>query len=795
MQDFTTQERRCRMENKGLFERFTNEWKQVFITRIKEATKSRKMVFTFADAIERSEGNRTPLDDVFIEYFQFINTNPLRDNDYFKYLNSYKKGKRLDDKKFRHDLELLHELYKKTDENPDYNPFSLQAYEKYVLFMLIKFKDVYTPEMDEVFGVKTDENREYNPITNLSRPLRGMLPKSLKLKEFDIARAYPTFIDMEVGITRSEDVYSLIDKVKYNQLLNLHSEVKNATIESVRADLACVYGNRVNEVITEERFYNKGQMFRDLTKYEAEYIYKFIEANNIKTFVRLHDAVIVLADTEIKHVEFGAVKFKCKEFEPPEVVNYVKDFYSFDEDGVVVTSSVMYKEFFEQENLIRVTEQENDKVTIFKDSNNVVKPFNHKTDTVSFLSENINEYDTSEVENRIARDNNGAIYGGFLLLNPKPLIYYSDTSNTFGIPFNNGFCMYSKENEEVQILDYKDVSGFFAPHPSQDIVFDYKDNTQPCEFERFLTMVSIGKDPIKESITNEEDKTRLMFCKMFGYLCHTYKDPSFSPAIILSDEGADDHSRKGRRGKTLITKALSYVRNTKIKGGNEFDGGYRHKFADLEKEHKIYVIDDVLAGFDYDVLYTNIVGDITCERKGKTAQTIPFPEAPKFVVTTNWAIRYDAEATSTHMRFLEFKLTDYFNLNRTPKDVFNHKLFDDWNDDEWNRFYNFVYGCVAYYLEFGLEAPSYDKDIDNFRAYFYNDVILQEFERIFKVVSDWNDGFNASDFLILYNDPENPLRFEKYFHSKNAKTYIDTYVRFKNLGLEYRQRMRKWVKC
>ena len=57
-------------------------------------------------------------------------------------------------------------------------------------------------------------------------------------------------------------------------------------------------------------------------------------------------------------------------------------------------------------------------------------------------------------------------------------------------------------------------------------------------------MVSIGKDPIKETLTAEEDNTRLMFFKMFGYLCHTYKDPAFSPAIIFSDEGADDHSRK-----------------------------------------------------------------------------------------------------------------------------------------------------------------------------------------------------------------------------------------------------------
>lgn len=364
------------MESKSVFQGFVDKWKQDFKAKIKEATKSRKMVFSLTDAIERSEGNRTPLDNVFIEWFLFINSNPLRHNDYFKYLNSYKQGKKLNEKYFRHDLELLHELYKKTDENPDYNPFSEQAWQKYVLFMLMKFKEVYTPELDEVFGVKTDENREYNPITNLSRPLRGMLPKSLKLKEFDISRAYPTFIDMELGITRSEDVYSLIDKRTFNRLINTHHETKGATIEGVRAELKCIYNGTADRVITNNRFNNKGQMFRDLTKYEAEYIYKFIEANNIKTFVRLHDAVIVWAYENIQHTEFGSVKFKAKDVKPPEVVNDVCCFYDFDNSGAVITSPVSYKEFFEQENLIRITEQDNDRVTIFKDTNNVVKAFN-----------------------------------------------------------------------------------------------------------------------------------------------------------------------------------------------------------------------------------------------------------------------------------------------------------------------------------------------------------------------------------------------------------------------------------
>src|SRR5690554_1002760 len=659
--------------------------------------------------------------------------------------------------------------------------------------MLLKFKGLYKPEaMDDVFNVKTDENREYNPRTQLSRPLRGMLPPSLKLKEFDISRAYPTFIDLELGISRDEDVYSLINKRTFNKLINIHNEVEGASIESVRNELRCIYDNRVNEVITEERFNNKGQMFKDLTKYEAYYINEFINTNNIDKYVRLHDAVIVLENTEITQTEFETVKFSSKEVKPPAVINNKKSFYQIDADNRVITQPVLYKEFFEQENFLRITEAETDKITVFKDSNNVVKPFNYKTDTLSYLSEKINEYDTTAVQNQITRDVNNIINGGFLLIKEKELTYYSDSKNEFGIPFKNGFCKYKKGDEETQTLEYKDVNGFFAPHSTQLINFEYKEYVEPCEFERFLTMVSVAKDPIKETLTETENNTRMQFFRMFGYLCHSYKDQSFSPAIILSDKEADDISRKGGRGKSLITIALQNVRNTKIKGSSEFDGSYRHKFADLEREHKIYVIDDVVAGFNYDDLYTNITGGITCEHKGKTAITIPFKDAPKFVITTNWAVRYDAEATSTNRRFLEYKLTNYFNEYNKPNDVFNHRLFEDWDNEEWNRFYNFVYACVGNYLEHGLDAPKYDKEDDNFRAYFSNDVIIEEFERIFNIISNSTDSFNATNFLDLYKSNENPLRNEGYFHHRNIKKFVDAYVKHKKLHFEYNQTNRRW---
>jgi hypothetical protein len=285
---------------------------------------------------------------------------------------------------------------------------------------------------------------------------------------------------------------------------------------------------------------------------------------------------------------------------------------------------------------------------------------------------------------------------------------------------------------------------------------------------------------------------------MFGYLCHNYKDATKNPCIVLTDMDADDETRNGRRGKTLIFKAVQEVQESIIKGGKEFDSNYTFVFADLEKKHNVYIIDDVPAGFKYDDLYTNILGDISAQRKGSKAETIKFKDAPKFAITSNWVVPYNERNASTNGRFVEYKFTDYYNSKHNPKDEFNCDFFHDWNADEWNRFYSFVFRCVKLFLQNGIIKTEYNKTVDNYRAYFNNDVVYSEFERIIAILI-MNDSFNVSEFLNVYNDILNPLRFEKMFTSHNAKRLIDAWAGKFNLekhefGFEYSKGKRKWIK-
>jgi hypothetical protein len=284
---------------------------------------------------------------------------------------------------------------------------------------------------------------------------------------------------------------------------------------------------------------------------------------------------------------------------------------------------------------------------------------------------------------------------------------------------------------------------------------------------------------------------------MIGYLCHNYKSFTESPCIILTDEGANDENRNGGRGKTVLSHGLSEVTRTLKKGGNEFVGSYIHNFADLDKSHNLYLIDDIPASFNYNDLYTNITGGINVQPKGSKGKMIEFVDSPKFIITTNWLLRYDENDTSTNRRFIEYKIKPYYGISHTPKDEFKQTFFEDWDGLEWNKFYSYIFRCVHSYLIDGLQRIAYDKTEDNYKASFGCDAKESEMARIIDDIVNVKRyvSFNVSDFMNIYNKYDNPLKGEKFFTSKNSKKLIDIYLKnLKENHFEYRQRDKSWRK-
>lgn len=88
------------------------------------------------------------------------------------------------------------------------------------------------------------------------------------------------------------------------------------------------------------------------------------------------------------------------------------------------------------------------------------------------------------------------------------------------------------------------------------------------------------------------------------------------------------------------------------------------------------------------------------ERKYKDKVFIPPSKSPKVMVTTNYVIR--GVGYSHERRKVEFELSEFYGKGRTPLERFGHRLYDDWDTQEWNRFYLFMIGCLQSFLSDGL---------------------------------------------------------------------------------------------
>src|SRR5690625_98714 len=529
---------------------FISNWQADFTERMRTQANSKKRNWTYSDAVGCTSFITQGIDKLMIKYVDYIDSNPLMENDYYRYVDSYIQGKKLDEYYFKHDLSKLKDYYKKVDKAKErdepYNAFSISHWREYVLYMMLKLEGLYSTEYDAMFRISRKDDRENNPITKIANEMRPYLP--FKIKEYDISQANPTFLLMELKIPYF-DVYDCMGtdrakaKSEFNALINFHKDVKGITIESTRSKLKQVFKERTNEVITQERFDNKGQMYRDLTKYERKYIELFVKDNELNNYVRLHDGVVVRADVNCDVLEFDSVIFKEKEITKPEVINIIRNWYEYNGEHYE-TSPSQYKNWFIQEGFMRITEKERDEMTIIKNRNKILSPYNHITDINALLANHINAFDISNLENQIASDT-GAIQDGFKLMEAVPYKLHRDTKDEVFIPFKNGVAKITAD--EVVMIPYDDDSiGLFAEHETQTRNFDFKpEYADRTYFKDFLINAVIGRD-IQDNpeLTDEESDKVHAFMTMIGYLVSNYKDPSNAFAIILSDEGANDEHRR-----------------------------------------------------------------------------------------------------------------------------------------------------------------------------------------------------------------------------------------------------------
>jgi Bifunctional DNA primase/polymerase, N-terminal len=271
----------------------------------------------------------------------------------------------------------------------------------------------------------------------------------------------------------------------------------------------------------------------------------------------------------------------------------------------------------------------------------------------------------------------------------REIDFLRDEDTRAYFPFRNGVVVVEK-GKPVTIKSYGDIGKHIWANQviDFDITIDNDFEATLCEYYRFLNNIS-GK---------EEERLNYAL-SLIGYMLHGWKNPSRPYAPILAEE-TDDERKGGGTGKGIFTKAISKIIPVVAIDGKNFKIDKNFAFQRVGLDTKLIVIEDCPKNVEFEKFYPTITEGITIEKKNKDELFLPYSESPKIAFTTNYSISQDAEHSRRRQRVFEF--ASHYSSKLTPEDEFGHKLFDDWDKDEWNRFYNLMFTCVGIYLDAGI---------------------------------------------------------------------------------------------
>ena len=316
--------------------------------------------------------------------------------------------------------------------------------------------------------------------------------------------------------------------------------------------------------------------------------------------------------------------------------------------------------------------------------------------------------------------------------------FLRDDKHTSYIPYKNGVVVVKKDT--ILLKTYGELNKYVWKSQVLDhyVIVDQDDaNGDKTEYFQFIKKIS-GNDIVKVAYA----------ISIIGYLLHQYKDPSKPYAVILAEEN-DNDEQGGGTGKGIFVKALGYLLNIVRVDGKNFKIDKSFAFQRVDLDTKIIAIEDTRKKVDFEGFYSIITEGVTVEKKNKDELFIPYKDSPKILFTTNYSIPQSGVHAKRRQRVFEF--SPYFGQKHTPEDEFNHKLFDDWDHSEWNRFFNFLFFCIQDFILNGIqEMPFSDKMLRKSIKNQWGDDFNEYFDEIIKN-KDWISlDFLHQEFMNLY---------------------------------------------
>lgn len=364
-------------------------------------------------------------------------------------------------------------------------------------------------------------------------------------------------------------------------------------------------------------------------------------------------------------------------------------FWSMSDKGKVNIIHFMFKEFLEQNGFYKFAPHGSDKYMFVRVTNNLIDKASEE-EIKDFTLSHLMQFDDLSVYNFFA-DKTRFFKEDFLsMIDTVNIHFVEDTKDESYIYFRNCALKVTKEN--IEPIDYVDLGGFVWRDQVIDRDWNEIDNTD-CDFKKFISNISGGDDSRIKSLEST-----------IGFLMSGYKDPGFCPSVILNDE-VISHNPQGGTGKGLFVQGVAALKKVAYIDGKTFSFDKSFAYQTVTTDTQVMCFDDVKASFGFERLFSVITEGLTIEKKNRDAINIPFKYSPKIVITTNYAIK--GEGNSFERRKWELEFKQYYHKEFTPVDEFGKRFFDEWTEDEWKVFDNYMIRNLQFYLIEGLVSSSF----------------------------------------------------------------------------------------
>lgn len=436
------------------------------------------------------------------------------------------------------------------------------------------------------------------------------------------------------------------------------------------------------------------------------------------------------------------------------------DFWYYDKKNAIKINPLKYKLFLEGNGFKKYYPDGTDKPTFVKiESNKVEETSTSKIK--DFVLDFLIEQKEFEVWNYCAGYQNLFSDQFLLMLDSIELMLLKDKLNTCYLAFENGILEVNKNT--IELKEYLDVEGYIWKSHILNREWKKIDNFDN-DYSKFISNISNNEPlPIECCI---------------GYLIHTYKNRSNNKAIILNDEIITQNP-EGGTGKGLFIQGVSNIRKTHIIDGKSHNDKASFQNQSVSLDDKVLVFDDIPKNWSFENQFSLITEGITIRHLYKDPVKLSVQDSPKIVISTNYAVK--GEGNSHDRRRHEIEFAQYYGKKLTPEDEFKRQLFDEWSDDEFNKFDNYIVYCVQSYLKNGLIKQNAKnlklrKLMAETSMEFY-EWITESANIPFNTRNDKNQYFEQ--FKNEYED------FKKWLNGRTFTIWTQKYCSF--MGWEYKQ--------